>query len=85
MDSIVDAANENHLGPWLALLKKHNIANTPLSPFLHKVLLQNNNVSIDGSSIEQIGFQYLVPAPSVESIRDPVMAAIHQGVFPPIL
>jgi hypothetical protein len=39
MDTLVNEANEQHLAPWLGLLKKHGIKNTPLSPFLHKQLL----------------------------------------------
>jgi hypothetical protein len=86
LDSAVDAANENHLGPWLAMLKEHGIRNTPLSPFLHKSLLAHNHNAVDGSGIETtLGFKYLVPAPTPELMRDPLLQHVAQGIFPPIL
>ena len=84
LDAVVDAANENHLGPWLALLRAHGVSNTPLSPFLHKSLLAHNHLCINGAAIEAIGFKYAVPALTVELLRDPVLQAIAQKIFPPI-
>ena len=43
MDTVVNEANEQHLAPWLGMLKQHGIKNTPLSPFLHKQLLMVRN------------------------------------------
>ena len=60
MDSVVDGANSNHLAPWLGMLKEHGIRNTPLSPFLHKQLLQHNHLFVDGGAIEAAGFKYAV-------------------------
>lgn len=85
MDTVVDAANEKHLAPWLALLKKHGIKNTPLSPFLHRQLLGHNHSCIDGSAIEAIGFKYVVPELSADAIRDCVALHVTQGIFPPVL
>jgi hypothetical protein len=85
LDAVVDAANENHLSPWLMMLKKHGIANTPLSPYLHKSLLAHNHLSVDGSAIEAIGFKYAVPELTAEGLREPVLQAIAQKIFPPVL
>ena len=85
LDAVVDTVNENHLAPWLALLRTHGIANTPLSPFLHKSLLAHNHLCINGAAIEAIGFKYAVPALTVDLLRDPVLQAIAQKIFPPIL
>lgn len=86
LDSAVDAANEQHLGPWLQMLKEHGIRNTPLSPFLHKSLLAHNHNAVDGGAIEAaLGFKYLVPEPTPELVRDPLLQHIAQGIFPPIL
>lgn len=82
MDTVVDEANQTHLAPWLALLKEHGIKTTPLSPFLHKQLLQNNALCIDGSAIEAAGFKYAVPELTEEGLKDPVVQAISQGIFP---
>lgn len=82
MDTVVDAANEEHLAPWLALLKEHRINNTPLSPYLHRQLLAHNHLFIDGSGIEAIGFKYAVPAVTVEGIKDVLAQHIAQRIFP---
>lgn len=82
MDSLVKDANENHLGPWLALLKEYKIANTPLSPYLDKQLLQNNSLCIDGSAIETAGFKYALPELTQEALQDSIALHISQGTFP---
>lgn len=85
LDKVVDAANENHLGPWLRLLSEHGVKNTPLSPFLHKTLLAHNQLSVDGSAIEAAGFKYAVPAPTLDLVRDPILQHVAQGIFPSIV
>lgn len=85
LDAVVDAANENHLGVWLATLRKHGIANTPLSPFLHKSLLAHNHLCVSGAALEAAGFKYAVPELTAEGLRDPVVQAIAQRIFPPVL
>lgn len=85
LDAVVEAVNESHLGEWLALLKTHGIANTPLSPFLHRSLLAHNHLCVDGAAIEAIGFKYAVPALTPDTLREPVALAIAQKIFPPLL
>ena len=85
LDAVVDAANENHLSPWLALLKKHSINATPLSPYLHRSLLAHNHLCVDGSALEALGFKYALPELSADTLREPVQQAIAQGIFPPVL
>lgn len=85
MDSAVELANKTHLAPWLALLKAHGIKNTPLSPFLHKQLLYDNALHVDGTAIEAAGFKYAVPALTAEGLRDVVLQHIAQGIFPPVV
>ena len=82
MDTVVNDANATHLAPWLALLKEMGISKTPLSPFLHKQLLQQNHLCIDGSAIEAAGFKYAVPEFTEEGLRDSIAQAIAQGIFP---
>lgn len=84
-DAVVDVANENHLAPWLALLKKHSVANTPLTPYLNKALLAHNHVCIDGAAIEAIGFKYAVPVLTPETLAEQVRQAVAQGIFPSVL
>ena len=82
LDSVVNDANATHLAPWMALLKEMGIKQTPLSPFLHKQLLQNNHLSIDSAAIEAAGFKYAVPELNDEGLRDSIALAIAQGIFP---
>jgi len=85
LDAVVDAANDNHLAPWLALLKTHGISATPLSPYLHRALLAHNHVCVDGSAVEAIGFKYAVPELTADALRESVAMAVAQGIFPPVL
>ncbi len=85
LDAVVDAVNENHLGPWLALNRELGVKNTPLSPYLHKSLLAFNHLSVDGSAIEATGFKYAVIEPTLELVRDPIAQHIAQGIFPNVL
>lgn len=82
MDTVVNEANEQHLAPWLGLLKQHGIKNTPLSPFLHKQLLQHHHLFVDGSAIEAAGFKYAMPELTDEGLREVVQQHIVQGIFP---
>jgi hypothetical protein len=83
MDRAVDEVNEQHLAPWLGMLREHNIKNTPLSPFLHKQLLLHNHLYVDGGAIEEaLGFKYLVPEMSADGLKEEVTQAIQQGIFP---
>ena len=82
MDTVVNEANEQHLAPWLGLLRAHGIKNTPLSPFLHKQLLQHHHLHVDGSGLEAAGFKYAVPALTDDGLREVVQQGIAQGIFP---
>jgi hypothetical protein len=82
LDSIVNDANASHLAPWMAQIKEAGIKQTPLSPFLHKQLLQNNHLAIDGAAIEAAGFKLAVAELTDEGLRDTIAQAITQGIFP---
>jgi hypothetical protein len=85
MDSVVETANENNLSPWLALLKQHSIMATPLTPYLHRSLLAHNHLCVNGAAIESIGFKYAIPELTVDGLKEPVLQAIAQKIFPPVL
>ncbi len=53
------------------------------SPWLEGEALSNNDLHIDGSAIEKLGFQYQVPHVTEESIRGQLQHAIQEGWFPP--
>lgn len=60
MDSVVADVNEEVLGPWAELLREAGITRPgPLSPFMEKELLKDNDLSMDGSRLERVvGFKY---------------------------
>lgn len=69
MDAVNEAVNEKHLAPWAELVRKSDIAVTPLSPYLDEELLYNNALSVDGSKIErETGFTYSVPKLTKEKL-----------------
>ena len=85
LDRVAGAANENHLGSWMRLLKAHKIEATPLTPYLHPVLLSDNHLCVNGGAIEAIGFKYSVPELTPAALREAVELAVAQGIFPPVL
>ena len=85
MERVAALANETHLGAWMKLIKAHGIAATPLSPYLHPVLLSDAHLCVDGRAIEALGFKYSAPELTAEALRECVALAIAQGIFPPLL
>jgi len=83
MKTVAEVANEKHLGPWSELCKENGITNTPLTPYLDEELLYNNALSVDGTKITtDLKFQYSVPAPTVDNLRDTVNYFVKRGYFP---
>ncbi|KAJ1500644.1 hypothetical protein HMI54_010652, partial [Coelomomyces lativittatus] len=71
LTSITEEVNETHMTPWSELLKKSDIQNSPLTPYLDQELLYNNDLSLDGSKLEkETGFQYMVPLVTEEKLRE---------------
>ncbi|KAF2118393.1 NAD dependent epimerase/dehydratase family protein-like protein [Lophiotrema nucula] len=60
LDHVVDDVNDELLDPWAELQTKAGISqSTPLSPFMEKELLKDQDLSLDGSAFErETGFQY---------------------------
>lgn len=82
LSEIAQAANEQHMGPWVTICKQHNMISTPLSPYTHKDLLKNHNLSLDGTAIEATGFQYTVPQVTAAGLREALQYWIDLGQFP---
>lgn len=59
LEHVVDEVNDEALDPWADLQTKAGISqSTPLSPFMEKELLRDNDLSLDGSAFEQeTGFE----------------------------
>ncbi|CAG8545640.1 2104_t:CDS:10 [Diversispora eburnea] len=82
LDNAVEDINEKHMRPWAMLLRKNRIKNTPLSPYLDKELLYNNALCVDGSKIEETGFEYEVPQVTDEKLKEMVDDFIALGLWP---
>jgi len=85
LTTFCNEVNEKHLKPWSDLCKQMKIYNTPLSPFLDKELLYQNHLFIDGSKIENFGFQYKIPEVTVDNFMEMVQSYIDTKLFPPIV
>ena len=59
LDHVVDDLNDEILEPWAQLCADKGISGGPLSPFLEKELLRDNDLSLDGGLFERVvGFGY---------------------------
>jgi len=82
MKTVAETANEKHLKPWSDLTKGKGITNTPLTPYLDEELLYNDHLSVDGSAITKLGFQYSHPQPTEDLLRQTLKYFIDNGFFP---
>jgi len=80
---ITEDVNDKHLKPWSDLCKAANIVNTPLTPYLDQEVLYNNHLSIDGTTIEALGFKYDHPELNEVLIREQIEYFTAQKLFPP--
>jgi len=85
LNAVAEEANDKHVPGWTELCKRHNILNTPLSPYIDKELLKNNGLSLDGSKITKEGFKYKYPKLTKAELQKMVEYYIAQGIFPPVL
>ncbi|KAF4122654.1 Nucleoside-diphosphate-sugar epimerase [Geosmithia morbida] len=73
LDSIVDDANDETLGPWADMLADAGITRpVPISPFMEKELLKNDGLSIDGTRLKTLlpGFVFEEPRMTKELVQD---------------
>ena len=82
MKSIAEDVNDKHLKPWSELLKRSNIINSPLTPYLDPELLYNNSLSIDGSAIKALDFKYDFPEMTEGEVRGVIKYFQDQNLFP---
>jgi hypothetical protein len=59
LESVVDDLNDETLDPWADLQAESKTnSSTPLSPFMEKELLKDNDLSMDGESfVRTVGFE----------------------------
>lgn len=61
LEHVTDEVNDETLDPWADLQRDAGITQTtPLSPFMEKELLKDNDLCLDGSAFErEVGFEPL--------------------------
>jgi hypothetical protein len=69
LESVTEDVNEKHMQPWSDLCKDDSITATPLTPYLDKELLKDNEMSINGQKIASFGFTYETPKMTTELLQ----------------
>ncbi|CAI6281353.1 unnamed protein product [Periconia digitata] len=84
LEHVVDDVNDETLDPWAELQTKAGIGNsTPLSPFMEKELLNNSDLSLDGSLFEkETGFTYTREQLTQELVEEVVESYKVMGWWP---
>lgn len=84
LDYVVDDVNDETLDPWAELQKSAGITQTtPLSPFVEKELLKENDLSLDGSKFErETGFVYKRERMTREAVEEVVESYRRMGWWP---
>jgi len=76
--------NDLHLPPWANLCSRFKIESTPISPFVAPALLYDRSLAVDGTLIENTGFEYKYPQLTEELVKQELDYWIEQKVFPPL-
>lgn len=82
LEDLVEEINEKHLAPWIQLCRKHNIDNTPLTPYIVPEMLNLKPVHLDGSKLRESGFQYQVPTLCRDRLEEILNDYKEMGLFP---
>lgn len=84
LESVVDDLNEDILDPWANILEKNGVTRPgPLSPFLEKELLKDQELSLDGSLFEKTtGFKYEREKFTADGVRGMIDSYKRMGWWP---
>lgn len=83
LSAAADHANDRHVPTWAKLCQSKGVLNTPLSPYIDKELLYNNNLAVDGTSIaKESDFSYQHPKLTKKLLLAQIQGFEDQGVFP---
>ncbi len=85
LEHVVDDLNEDILQPWADMLEAKGITRPgPLSPYMEKELLKDNDLSLDGSLFERVvGFEYdHADGLTVDGIREMIHSYEQMGWWP---
>lgn len=85
LDHVVDDLNEDILSPWAEMLQEKKIERPgPITPFMEKELLKDQDLSLDGGKFErETGFKYQRPEGlTKEGIREILGSYQRMGWWP---
>ncbi|KAK0618052.1 hypothetical protein B0T17DRAFT_496132 [Bombardia bombarda] len=84
MDALVDEINDDLLGPWAEIVEEAGITRPgPLTPYMEKELLKDNDLSMDGSRLQEVvGFSYEKPEISKELVEEVIESYKRQNWWP---
>jgi nucleoside-diphosphate-sugar epimerase len=78
-------SNDKHVPTWTKVCQENKVLNTPISPYIDKELLYNNNLFIDGTKItKDSSFKYKEKC-NLDLVKEQLQAAIKQNIFPNVL
>jgi len=80
--TLVEYVNDMHLKPFSEMMKKHGIADTPLTPYLDEELIKDNDTWIDGKAIEGLGFKYDNPEINSALLKEVLQDYAAKKFFP---
>lgn len=70
LEGVANSANDEHVPAWTHLCAAHGIQNTPISPYVDKEMMKNNNLFVDGTAISRKStFKYKHPKVTVDLVR----------------
>ncbi|KAI6250317.1 hypothetical protein HI914_01611 [Erysiphe necator] len=84
LGGVVDDLNEKFLDPWAMLLKEAGITRPiPLTPFMEKEILKDENLTMDGSRLKTVlEFQYSYPEITEQLLQSVIDSYVRMGWWP---
>ncbi|KAI5698168.1 hypothetical protein M8J76_010149 [Diaphorina citri] len=79
---LTEEINDKHLTPWTQLCRKHNIDNTPLTPYIVPDMLNLKPVHLDNAKLRDSGFEFQVPQLSRDKLEEILNDYREMGLFP---
>ena len=85
LNGVAEEANEEHLEQWHKILEEEKISATNISPYLHKEMLYEKTPAIDGTAIENTGFEYMYPRIEEAELRKQLQNLVDNRFFPNVM
>jgi len=83
--TLLDEINSDTVPDWTRMIVEAKLDFSPLSPYLDAEAVANKSLCVDGSAIEQTGFNYDHPEVTADLLKAQIDRAVADGWFPPNL